>query len=301
MNLYSCSCCQHLMESSENRANFFNKYFIPSKWKLQYYSGLSENVNLILTGYCQTCHGDLEESVPLPEALSGDDLLKGIYDTMQSAHPYTKFCETSGYYGDCEERIAFYCRRDKKPQFERSKEFLDLFHDYDRAQVRHWLEQKFPPQSHTEVFRDTAGDLFSTVVRMARQAGDLEQADKILDYILPRKDEADTVEGIKLTAYEFDFVPIINFGGSEGIYVDCYLKGKFDESGRYSLHIGTLKTLETSLSACKIMGELCGTLMYYERRYVNQHLHRYTPDAMLRAEAKRLDEMAAGSGEGNGQ
>lgn len=279
MSKHPCTCCCHIEEDGARRFNFYNGHFIPRGWELQYCSNLSATAHLILTGYCRDCHGDMEEHILLPEGLTGDALLKGIYDAMQSVHPYDKFDKRIGYYGGCKERSAFYRHRDSKPQIERSNEFLDLFHDYDRAQARCWLEQNFPPQSPGEVFRDTAGDLFSTVVRIARQAGDFDKADPILDYILPCEYEQGTQEKIKLTSYEFDFVPIVNFGGSEGIYVDCYLKGKFDASGRYSLHIGTLKTLETSLDACRIMGELCGALMYHERQYVNQHLHRYEPDA----------------------
>jgi hypothetical protein len=70
-------------------------------------------------------------------------------------------------------------------------------------------------------------------------------------------------------------LPIVNFGGSEGIYVDCSLRGKFDESGRKSLHIGTLKTLSTDLDACKTMGELCGALMYHNSKFVNENLYRF--------------------------
>ncbi len=89
---------------------------------------------------------------------------------------------------------------------------------------------------------------------------------------------------VKLTAYEFDFFTVVNFGASEGIY----LRGKFDESGRYQLNVGTIKTLRHDLEAMKLMGELGGVLTYYADRYVNQHLHRYTPLEQLQAEAERM-------------
>lgn len=289
MSSYPCKCCGHTAESDERRTNFYREHFIPTGWKLTYFQ-LSDLRELILTGHCCVCHGRLEEHIPLPDGLVGDDLLKAVYDTMQSAHPYDKHDERLGYYGKRKERSEFYRRRDEKPQSDRSKEFLDLFHDYDRAQVRGWLERNFPPQSHSDVLRDTGGDLFSTVVRMARAAGDFDKADAILDYILPREDEPEIYEGVKLTAYEFDFLATPNFGGSEGIYVDCYLRGKFDKSGRFSLHVGTLKTLDTSLEACKIMGELCGVLMHYANQYVNRNLHRYTPDKVLKEEDKSREE-----------
>lgn len=122
-------------------------------------------------------------------------------------------------------------------------------------------------------------------------SGDFAKAEAILDYYLPCEHETGGKEGVKLTAYEFDFVPILNYG-SEGIYIDCYLKGKFDESGRSSLHVGTLKTLRRDLETEKIMGELCGVLHYYESEYVNKNLRRYTPDKELEAEYRRQLEPA---------
>ena len=88
----------------------------------------------------------------------------------------------------------------------------------------------------------------------ARENGDAARFDEIGDYVL-----SDSLEKGKLCSYEFDMLPIVNFGGSEGIYIDCSLRGKFDNSGRNSLHIGTLKTLDTGLDACKTMSARYGT------------------------------------------
>lgn len=213
---------------------------------------------------------------------------------MQSAHPYAKTSEHIDYYGPCDERNEFYRRRDKLTQFQRSKKFLELFHDYDREQARLWLEKTFPPQKHTEVLRDTGGSLFCSVIRMAREAGEFAKVESILDYILPCEHEDSVHDKVKLTAYEFDFQPILNYG-CEGIYIDCYLKGKFDESRRCSLHVGTLKTLRRDLEAAKIMGELCGALMHHASEYVNQNLRRYTPAQELEAEYRQKDAGEAGS------
>jgi hypothetical protein len=284
-----CHCNGHRQLSDGGRENFYQEHFIPEGWKLSY-ATLFEGMELYLTGYCRDCYGYLEEQIPLPDGLAEDDALQAIYDAMQSAHPYDEVIEHLGYFGKCKARSAFYQNRDAMPAAMRGKLFLDLFHDYDRARARRWLEEHYPTQSHEEVFRDTGGDLFSTVVRLARENGDLDKAKAILDYVLPCKHETGCHEGTELTAYEFDFVPMINFGGSEGIYLDCSLVGKFDGSGRSTLRIGSLKTLDTSLDACKIMGELGGTLMYYANRYVNQNIHRYTPDRELQAEVKRMRE-----------
>ncbi len=277
-----CGCCPHLLVRSEKLDSFYNEHFIPQGWKLVYLS-LSEGVALYLTGCCRDCGGDLEERVLLTNGLSGDKLLSAIYDAMWTAFPYDKKLDNIGYYGPCESRSAFYRSRDRWKTFRRDQAFLRLFHDYDRNQVRLWLEKTHPGYTHKEVLWDTGGSLFCAVLELAKSSGDFEKAKSILDYVLPNEHEGLASEPVELTSYEFDFVPIVNFG-CEGIYLDCYLKGKFDESGRHTLHIGTLKTLERSLEAAKIMAELGGVFMYHANGYVNENIHRYTSQTNLERE-----------------
>jgi len=274
--------------------SFYKDHFIPRGWRLSC-SKLSDGVILYLTGYCRDCYDELEEQVWLAEGISGDDLFSDVYNAMQNVHPYDKKTDAGLYYGGCDARSAFYRRRDKRETFLRDKEFLRLFHDYDRNAARLWLEENHPDRTHTQVFRDTGGSLFCAALEKAEECGDFEKARHILDYVLPSEHEDESSEKVELTGYEFDFVPIVNFG-SEGIYLDCYLKGKFDESGRSSLHIATLKTLEHSLEATKIMAELGGALMYHASRYVNANLHRYTPQAALEAEYQRMLEKEKAGG-----
>lgn len=280
-----CECCHRLAGRPDAATNFYNDHFIPTHWALNYFK-LSECLGVSLMGCCKDCGGELEKVIPIQKGLTGDDLLKAIYDTVQTAHPYDSFSTQVGYYGRCEERSRFYASRDEQRQFRHSKQFLDLFNDWDRERARLWLEQNFPPEKHTEVFRDTGGSLLSSVIRMAMANGDFDRAGAILDYYLPCEHESGTGDKAPITAYEFDFVPILNYG-SEGIYINCYLRGKFDESGRFSLHVGTLKTLKRDLESEKAMGELCGVLHYYAHRYVNQEIHRYTPQKALEAEYRR--------------
>lgn len=284
-----CKCCLHMVPRTEALNNFYRGHFIPRGWRLSY-SKLSEGVILYLTGYCRDCYDELEEQVWLAEGISGDDLFSAIYNAMQNVHPYDGRTDTGVYYGGCDARSAFYRCRDKKSEFRKDQEFLRLFHDYDRNAARLWLEENHPDRPHTQVFRDTGGSLFCAALEKVEECGDFVKARPILDYVLPSEQEDGSSKKVELTAYEFDFVPIVNFGGSEGIYLDCYLKGKFDGSGRSSLHIATLKTLECSLEAAKIMAELGGALMYHASRYVNGNLHRYTPQAALEAEYQRMLE-----------
>ncbi len=295
-----CKCCYHLAGRPNAAANYYNDHFIPGRWAL-HYSKLSECWGVSLMGCCKDCGGELEEIIPIPKDLTGDDLLKAIYDTVQTAHPHDEFSQRAGYYGGCEERSWFYSDRDKRGQgqFRCSQQFLNLFNDWDREQVRLWLEKNFPPEKHTEVFRDTGGSLFSSMIRMAKASGDFEKAEAILDYTLPSEHESDTDDKVSLTAYEFDFVPVVNYG-CEGIYIDCYLKGKFDESGRSALHVGTLKTLKRDLESAKIMGELCGVLMHHATAYVNANLDRYKTDRQLEMEHwQQVEQRRKGGGSGH--
>ena len=287
-----CGCCPHLLVRSEKLDSFYNEHFIPRGWRLSY-TRLSEGVALYLTGYCRDCGGDLEERVLLTNGLSGDKLLNTIYDAMWTAHPYDRKLDSIGYYGRCKPRSDFYHIRDRRGTFRRDQEFLHPFHDYDRNQVRLWLEKVHPDQTHAQVFRDTGGSLFCAVLNLAKENGNFEKVWPILDYVLPSEHEGLPSGSVELTVYEFDFVPIVNFG-SEGIYLNCYLKGKFDESERHTLSVGTLKTLERSLEAAKIMAELGGALLFYADQYVNQNIHRYTPQAALEREYQRMLKAAKG-------
>ena len=50
----------------------------------------------------------------------------------------------------------------------------------------------------------------------------------------------------------------------------------------------TLKTLEEGLEAAKIMAELGGALMYHANRYVNENIHRFTPQVWLDEQYQRM-------------
>ena len=142
---------------------------------------------------------------------------------------------------------------------------------YSPYDVNHFTEQhKRRLNRDIDNQRMTGGQLFERFMECARENDDAARFDEMCDYVLP-----EDMEKGKLCSYEFDMLPIVNFGCSEGIYIDCSLRGKFDESGRNSLHIGTLKTLRTDLDACKIMGELCGALMYHENSFVGENLYLF--------------------------
>ncbi len=147
--------------------------------------------------------------------------------------------------------------------------------------------------------RDWKSDLFRAILERARADGSLAEIESTLDYYLPNDGESlSSGKDGPLTNYEFNFVPVISFGGSEGIYVDLYLDGDCDGSGFKRTELGVFKTLRDDLDACRLMGQLCGVLMYHGVDYVNENLHRYTPKPQLEVEYlhKLKKEQAASRG-----
>lgn len=145
--------------------------------------------------------------------------------------------------------------------------------------------------------RDTTDTLFNATLQLVKDNGHYDKAAAIMDYVLPNGHEDYTRKAIALTNYEFDFVATANFGGSEGIYIDCYIDGEYTEEPIMKVNynenitqgliketarsIGTFKTLRRDLEAMQIMGELCGSLTYYASEYINKNIERYTPTKEL--------------------
>ncbi len=157
-----------------------------------------------------------------------------------------------------------------------------------------------------KIKRDRTSDLFLAALRLVKENGHYDKAEAIMDYVLPNKDESyrTSSEDIELTNYRFNFDAVAQFGGSEGIYIDCYVSGEYTETPIMKItygqgggvitetrrSIGTLKTLKDDLEAMKIMGELCGALIFYAHEYVNKNISRYTPARELEHEQKRKEE-----------
>lgn len=103
---------------------------------------------------------------------------------------------------------------------------------------------------------------------------------------------AECYKTMKLTDCEFDFDAHVQFGSNEGIYIDCSIRGHFDQNEPSDktqiLHCGTFKTLGTSLEDMRIMGELAGSLVYFAREYVNKNLDRYLPQKERRTRCEKI-------------
>jgi hypothetical protein len=126
------------------------------------------------------------------------------------------------------------------------------------------------------IHRHTNISLMEKVFELLDEMPEYERISKILDYRLPAHSDA-----VTLNNYEFDFIAYPNFGGSEGIYVNCFIVGQFTDGSRFDdgkthrLSMGTFKTLETSLESMKLMGELSGLFVYVASHYVNNNLELF--------------------------
>ena len=110
-------------------------------------------------------------------------------------------------------------------------------------------------------------------------------------------DSPDTYDSPKeITCDDFDVVTEVQFGGSEGIYLDCYAEGRIQpECEKKRWHLGTYKTLETSLSAMQTLGALGGALTYFASEYLWENGERFLSnrDLRIRALQKRQKEEEA--------
>lgn len=123
--------------------------------------------------------------------------------------------------------------------------------------------------------RETPNSLFKAIMKMARESGHFKEIDEILDYDSAVKYDEGAMKPI--TNCEFNTVFEVDFGGSEGIYIDAYIIDPFSRACDHPkrFHLGTLKTLYRHLDGMKIMGKACGILQYFAREYVNLNWKKF--------------------------
>lgn len=125
---------------------------------------------------------------------------------------------------------------------------------------------------HEKIPTYTDSRLFTEAYTAAVVLGLIDDWVKIEDYHLPSSHPTELFD------MEFDAICYPNYGGSEGIYLDCSISGVFDLSGEdKELHIGTLKTLDDSVDAMIAGGAACGALTAMIRRIVNANYDAFLP------------------------
>lgn len=111
----------------------------------------------------------------------------------------------------------------------------------------------------------TPGQLFRTVWAYLSSMEELASSISCIDYAL-----ADS-SSPALFSPEYDLVrAIVETGGSEGIYIDCYLEisGYGRREGKSRIHLGTIKTLDEGLDAYMKMGKIAGAFTCIGEMYL---------------------------------
>ena len=128
----------------------------------------------------------------------------------------------------------------------------------------------------------TTEEFFNTISYILEEQGKLPD---ILDYGLT------THKSIPLKTCEFNLKNNLDYGGSEGIYLDLWIE--YFEGDERSMHdLGTFKTLLESDEAMHIMAALLADFVIEEHAYVNDNLDDFTWTGadvyMLDEKGKRL-------------
>ena len=112
----------------------------------------------------------------------------------------------------------------------------------------------------------TTEEFFNKICDILRQKGLMPD---ILDYALP------THEPIPMKTYEFNIRNNLDYGGSEGIYIDLWIEF-YQGNERMRKGIGTFKTLREDREGMYLMGRLLADFIMEEHSYVNKNLDDFT-------------------------
>jgi hypothetical protein len=112
----------------------------------------------------------------------------------------------------------------------------------------------------------TTAELFEKVCEILNENG---QMPEILDYGL-----ADS-HPVPITTYEFEIRNNLDYGSSEGIYLDLWIE-RYADGEKAQYRLGTFKTLDDSPEAMRTMAQLLADFIVAETRYVNKNLDDFT-------------------------
>ena len=112
----------------------------------------------------------------------------------------------------------------------------------------------------------TTEEFFNTICDILKQKNLMPD---ILDYALA------TSNPVSLTTYEFELKNNLDYGGSEGIYIDLWIEF-YRENERIQKGLGTFKTLREDREGMQIMGRLLADFIVEENAYVNANLDDFT-------------------------
>ncbi len=113
----------------------------------------------------------------------------------------------------------------------------------------------------------TTDELFLIIMK---QLTDEEKVPGIIDYALPEGN------AVPLMNYAFDVLGCVNYGYSEGIYVDLFYNGDIGASQVTKGQIGTIKTLRRDAESFRQMALLMSNFQINAHQFINSHLDDFT-------------------------
>jgi hypothetical protein len=112
----------------------------------------------------------------------------------------------------------------------------------------------------------TTAEFFDKVCEILKENG---QMPDILDYGLAE------INSVPITTYAFAIRNNLDYGISEGIYLDLWIE-RYADDKRVCYGLGTFKTLDDSPEAMRTMAQLLADFIVAERRYLNKNLDDFT-------------------------
>lgn len=131
----------------------------------------------------------------------------------------------------------------------------------------------------------TTEELFDKICAILKEKGNLPD---ILDYGLA------THKPVPIRTYEFELKNNLDYGSSEGIYLDLWIE-YYEDNQRQQSGLGTFKTLGVSNKDMRIMATLLADFIIEEYAYVNANLDDFTWEG---ADVHPIDESEKRSGWG---
>ncbi len=113
----------------------------------------------------------------------------------------------------------------------------------------------------------TTAEYFDLICKLLDEKGLMPN--DILDYRLG------AFQPVPIRTYEFSIRNNLDYGGSEGIYLDLAIE-YWEERERKIKELGTFKTLHDTPEAMRIMAKLLADFIVEERAYVNANLDDFT-------------------------
>jgi hypothetical protein len=112
----------------------------------------------------------------------------------------------------------------------------------------------------------TTAEFFDKVCEILKENG---QMPELLDYGLAES------HPVPMTTYEFEIHNNLDYGSSEGIYLDLWIE-RYTDGEKAQYRLGTFKTLDDSPEAMRTMAQLLADFIVAETRYVNKNLDDFT-------------------------